>query len=100
MRCAGESLTEGLGKDAPPIGLIHTAWGGSMIEEWVTDDVAAECTLADHAEHNELLWDTNVKPYLDMTVKGWVWYQVWSALYPNPHFSSSLPLVPIDAFVL
>lgn len=68
-----------------------------MIEEWVTDDVAAECTLADHAEHNELLWDTNVKPYLDMTVKGWVWYQVWSALYPNPHFSSSLPLVPIDA---
>lgn len=47
-----------------------------MIEEWVTDDVAAGCELADHAPHNEELWDNAVRPYLDMTVRGWVWYQV------------------------
>ena len=29
---AGESLIDKLGEDAPPIGLIHTAYGGSQIE--------------------------------------------------------------------
>ena len=29
----GESLTDELGAAAPPIGLIHTAWGGSTIEQ-------------------------------------------------------------------
>ena len=58
-----------------PIGLVDTAIGGSMIEEWVTDDVAAECKLADHQDHNAILYDNNVRPYLDMTVKGFLWYQ-------------------------
>ena len=30
----GQSLTDELGATAPPIGLIHTAWGGSMVEQW------------------------------------------------------------------
>ena len=42
-RYFGESLAEKLGSSAPPIGLIHTAWGGSMIEEWSTDEVTAGC---------------------------------------------------------
>ena len=74
---AGESLTDALGPDSTPaIGLVHTAWGGSMIEEWVTDEVAATCSYANHAQHNEDLYDNAVRPYLDMTVKGFVWYQV------------------------
>ena len=46
-----------------------------MIEEWVTDDVAAQCLLADRAPHNEDLYDSCVRPYLDMTMAGFVWYQ-------------------------
>ena len=60
---------------AVPIGLIHTAWGGSMIEEWLTAEEINKCKGADIADHNSLLYTTNVMPYLDMSVKGWVWYQ-------------------------
>lgn len=36
---------EGLADAMPtvPIGLIHTAWGGSMIEQWLTNQEIAEC---------------------------------------------------------
>jgi len=69
----GEALLDG-GVSAP-VGLIHTAWGGSMIEEWVTNSEVSACRGASIADHNELLFDTNVKPYLDMSIKGWVYYQ-------------------------
>ena len=59
----------------PPIGLIHTAWGGSMIEEWLTPDEIALCKGTNIADHNSLLHNTNVLPYVDMTVKGWIFYQ-------------------------
>ena len=39
--------------------------------QWLTDDAIAECHGADIAEHNENLFDANVKPYTDMSLKGW-----------------------------
>jgi len=35
--------------------------------------VAATCIGADRATHNHILWDVNVRPFLDMSVKGWLW---------------------------
>lgn len=46
-----------------------------MIEEWVPNRTSAQCDAAWGAPHNQKLWDQNVVPYLDMTVKGWLWYQ-------------------------
>lgn len=66
-----ESLAEKL-KPQRPIGLVHTAWGGSMIEAWTLDNVSASCAGMGTSQH---LWDTAVVPYLDMSIKGWVWYQ-------------------------
>ena len=57
------------------MGLIHVAWGGSTIENWLTDDTIAECKGAGVNKDNEKLYDSNVKPYLDMSVKGFVFYQ-------------------------
>ena len=78
----GEALQAGLSKTADdaqapavPLGLIHTAWGGSMIEQWLTDEDIAACKGSNVADHNENLFDANVKPYAGMSVKGWVYYQ-------------------------
>ena len=60
---------------AAPLGLVHTAWGGSMIEEWLTNDAVAACNGADVQDHNGLLYDTAVRPFLGTSLKGWVWYQ-------------------------
>ena len=42
----GESLSEELGADAPPLGLVHTAFGGSMIEQWLKEDTVKSCKNA------------------------------------------------------
>ena len=73
------TLTEMKEKDAsvtiPPIGLISTAIGGSMIEEWLPNATLTECKNLSIASHNEMLYDQKVLPYLKMTIKGWLWYQ-------------------------
>ena len=46
-----------------------------MIEQWLTNDVIAQCKGASITAHNENLFDANVKPYADQAVKGWVYYQ-------------------------
>ena len=75
-----EALTDALlaafpGQAAPPLGLVSTAVGGSMIEEWVTNATTDGCRNASRGAHDQTLYDANVVPYLDMTVKGWLWYQ-------------------------
>ena len=74
----GESLTDELGNGAPPIGLVHTAYGGSTIEQWLTPEIVlscsnstANCTSAGCGEW----WEQRVVPFAGMTVKGWTWYQ-------------------------
>ena len=76
----GEQLSdelEAMSSDgqAPPIGLVHTAWGGSMIEQWLSNDTIATCANASISAANQEWHDQRVLPYVDMTIKGWVWYQ-------------------------
>eukprot|EP00040_Diaphanoeca_grandis_P042178 m.264329 g.264329 ORF g.264329 m.264329 type:complete len:830 (+) comp55607_c0_seq1:15-2504(+) len=70
-----ESLTQKLGDAAPPIGLIHTAFGGSMIEEWIDEPTINQCAGTSPSYQPFSLYEQNVLPYVDTTVKGWLWYQ-------------------------
>ena len=75
----GESLTDALGAAAPPLGLIHTAWGGSTIQNWIKNDTLNSGVCANHSsgQGNDGGWyETRVLPYSQMTLKGWIWYQV------------------------
>ena len=70
----GESLTDELGGDAaPPIGLIHTAWGGSTIGQWLGNSTIATCGNATLSPENGEWHSTRILPYVDMTIKGWIW---------------------------
>ncbi len=73
----GESLSDQLAKSGPPppIGLVHTAWGGSTIEQWLTNETIGTCANASKSAANQEWHDTRVMPYTGMTVKGWIWYQ-------------------------
>lgn len=77
-----EALTDqfvAAGKTPPTIGLVAVAIGGSMLEEWVTNDVAETCAYFDPDANgsglNHVLWDAIVRPFLNMTIKGWLYYQ-------------------------
>jgi sialate O-acetylesterase len=79
----GQSLTDALAKatdraTVTPIGLIHTAWGGSTIEQWLTNETIATCADVRPNKANQEWHDSRVLPYTEMSLKGWVWYQVSS----------------------
>jgi len=77
-----ESLTDqfkAAGKTPPTIGLVAMAIGGSTIEEWIPNEVAEKCAYFQHnangGELNHVLWDTMVRTFVNMTVKGYLYYQ-------------------------
>lgn len=74
----GESLTDALGDAAPPLGLIHTAWGGSTIQNWISNATLNSDVCANHSsgQGNDGGWFVSrVVPYAEMTIKGWAWYR-------------------------
>ena len=98
-----EALTDqhkAAGRAAPTIGLVSTAIGGSQIEEWITNAEAMQCFGYEHDANggflNHVCWDANVRPFLDMTIKGVIYYQVRDSLLLslNPIFTAA-PRPPI-----
>jgi len=73
------------GQTPPPIGLVHTAWGGSTIEDWVNNETLAGCSDTCHEQtrgnvggfdrRGYSLMEWHALPYVNMTIKGWLWYQ-------------------------
>ena len=73
----GQGLTDQLAARGPPppIGLIHTAWGGSAIAQWLSNSSVAKCKLVKPNSADQEWHDSRVLPYVGMTLKGWAWYQ-------------------------
>eukprot|EP01060_Flectonema_neradi_P011042 TRINITY_DN180_c0_g1_i6.p1 TRINITY_DN180_c0_g1~~TRINITY_DN180_c0_g1_i6.p1 ORF type:complete len:623 (+),score=125.99 TRINITY_DN180_c0_g1_i6:44-1870(+) len=71
----GQELSRLMGADAPPIGLIHTAWGGSTAEQWTSNKTSSECRNVTLDASSQEWFDTRLTPFSQMTVKGFVWYQ-------------------------
>eukprot|EP00940_MAST-03C_sp_MAST-3C-sp2_P000818 g818.t1 len=70
-----ESLIDKLGGSLRNVGLIHTAFGGSTIEQWLDNETIAECRNTTLDSSNGMWHEHRVMPYTAMTVKGWIWYQ-------------------------
>ena len=74
----GQSLSDKIVKSGgtpSPIGLIHTAWGGSTIEQWLSNQTIAKCSHTRIESSNQEYHDSRVMPFVNMAVKGFVWYQ-------------------------
>jgi hypothetical protein len=76
----GQSLAD-MGIDIP-IGLINTAIGGQRIQEFMDNTTIGTCHNRSGAgrPNEELWWEgqlfaTQVLPFVDMTIRGWIWYQ-------------------------
>jgi sialate O-acetylesterase len=77
-----QELSDTMGAIAPPLGLVHTAWGGSTIEQWLTNESIATCQFAGQSSSNQQFHDTRVAPYLGMSLKGFLWYQGGCGIRP------------------
>lgn len=68
-----------------PVGLVLSAWGGSSVEAWMTEDllrafpsVKIPKTEADIKEKNRTpttLYQAMINPIAGLTIKGVIWYQ-------------------------
>ena len=64
-----------------PIGLIQSAWGGTPVESWCSEEALATCRVpeADFGgnvqNENARLWHAMIAPLTRLTIRGAVWYQ-------------------------
>jgi sialate O-acetylesterase len=85
----GVGVTDELGSEAPAIGLIQSAVGGTQIEAWLDNSTLKTC-----GNESGYKWNTSttpptfdgypltsklfygmVSPFVNMTINGWLWYQ-------------------------
>jgi hypothetical protein len=57
-----DGTNNGTAHTAPPIGLVHTAWGGSTIEQWLTNETIATCAGSPAQSSNQEWHDQRVEP--------------------------------------
>ena len=58
-----------------PVGLVNTNWGGTHVEYWMSPDANAQCNDALVPAGENGAWNGMIKPLLNMTIKGAIWYQ-------------------------
>jgi len=58
-----------------PIGIADTAIGGQRIEEFMVNSTANACAMIGTGVWTGQLTGQQVVPFMDMTLKGFVWYQ-------------------------
>jgi len=89
-----ERLTDLMGDEAIPLGLVFNPVGGTMIEQWTPYAEQLACTMQacmcsyqcngtqplsptnqSQCDRNAQLWRGDMQPIVNMTIKGWLWYQ-------------------------
>lgn len=73
-----------------PIGLVDSDWGGTPVEAWSSHDALTKCNKGsatyllvhptkareDPNPHTpSVLWNAMIHPFLNMSIKGAIWYQ-------------------------
>merc|ERR1719228_1300813 len=64
-----------------PMGLIDSAWGGTRVEAWSSQEALDACDIEPSVppnspqNANSYLWNAMIHPLRKMTVKGFLWYQ-------------------------
>ena len=76
-------MTDKLGGDKKRVfGLIQSAWGGTRIEAWSSQDALNDCNIPPNTEEgnqeknsNTVLWNAMMHPFLRHNIYGVLWYQ-------------------------
>lgn len=58
-----------------PLGLVNTNWGGTPVEFWMSDEAEANCASQRKPSPAGGAYNGMVKPILNMTITGAIWYQ-------------------------
>jgi sialate O-acetylesterase len=88
-----------------PVGLIHTSWGGSIVQAWMSEDVVkkyqevnlANADLAKAPQYiPSTLFNSMIKPLIPFTIKGALWYQGESNQHEPDRYKELFPAMVKD----
>ena len=88
-----------------PVGLIHTSWGGSSVQAWISDEVmnAYETVNIDELDINKgtnriptALFNAMINPLTPFAIKGVLWYQGESNRNEPESYQKLLPAMVND----
>jgi len=71
----GQELTNQLGADASPLGLINAAIGGTTVEIWSRNGTLMDCKNHGKPKGMGQCFNGQVAPFVNYTIKGVIWYQ-------------------------
>jgi len=81
----GKGLTDGLGADAPPIGLISSNVGGTRIGFWASQEALAPCSCTQCEQPSSGYYNGMIYPLKNMAITGVLWYQGQYKKRPSFH---------------
>lgn len=66
-----------------PVGIIHSSWGGSLVEAWISNEVLSSIQKVDLSKVDlrrgnrfpTVLFNAMINPLISYTIKGALWYQ-------------------------
>ncbi|MCF8381299.1 MAG: sialate O-acetylesterase [Bacteroidales bacterium] len=88
-----------------PVGMIHTSWGGSSVEAWISKEAISayqEVNLEDidiNKNTNHIpsaLYNAMINPLLSYTIKGVLWYQGESNRMEPENYTKLFPAMVKD----
>ena len=88
-----------------PVGLIHTSWGASTIEAWMSEEVLSSYQKVDLSKVDitretnttaTALFNAMMNPLIPFTIKGAIWYQAESNRFEYKEYKKLFPAMVKD----
>ncbi|WP_282124711.1 sialate O-acetylesterase [Algibacter mikhailovii] len=88
-----------------PVGLIHSSWGGSIVEAWISKDILSSyqnvnldnLDITNRPNRNlTTLFNAMINPLIPFTIKGALWYQGESNRLKPENYKKLFPALVKD----
>ena len=88
-----------------PVGMIHTSWGGSSVQAWISNEVLSsyqhidldDVDITKSTNHiPTALFNAMINPLIPYTIKGALWYQGESNMYEPENYKKLFPAMVKD----
>lgn len=88
-----------------PVGMIHTSWGGSSVQAWISNEVISEyqevnldeVDITKRTNHiPTALFNSMINPLVSYTIKGALWYQGESNRMEPENYKKLFPAMVKD----
>lgn len=79
-----------------PVGIIHTSYGGSRVEAWMSAESVAPYQGVPEVHDESILYNGMLAPVLGYGIKGCLWYQGEANVDAPDHYTKLLPAMVAD----